>query len=42
MNLVKQGMNSDEAIENTVKTLFTTIPVSENMSLLHKIKLFSD
>lgn len=33
MDLMNQGMNKEEAIENTVKTLFTgnttTIPVSE-------------
>jgi len=33
MDLVNQGMNKEEAIENTVKTLFTsntiTMPVSE-------------
>ena len=33
MELMNQGMNKEEAIENTVKTLFTgnttTIPVSE-------------
>lgn len=33
MDLVNQGMNKEEAIENTIKTLFTsnttTMPVSE-------------
>lgn len=39
MNLVKQGMNKEEAIENTVRTIFTsnnaTIPVSEMSPISH-------